>query len=103
MLSTTAESAIQSGEYTPRYRPSRLTNTLICATLTACLGAVSFGYVLGYPSPIQKDLKEKLGWNSEHVTWFDVSLMYICIKLRLVLLINIYANTNIDITRIYNE
>ena len=71
MLSTTAESAIQSGEYTPRHRSPRLTRTLICATLTACLGAVSFGYVLGYASPIQKDLKEKLNWNSEHVTWFN--------------------------------
>ena len=71
MRSATAESAIQSGEYAPRRGSSRLTRTLICATLTACLGAVSFGYVLGYASPIQKDLKEKLNWNSEQVTWFN--------------------------------
>ena len=77
--STTAESAIQRGKNAPRHRSSRLTKTLISATLTACLGAVSFGFVLGYASPIQKDLKEKLNWNSEHVTWFNVSLMYICI------------------------
>ena len=78
-LSATAESAIQSGEPTPLHRPSRLTNSLICATLTACLGAVSFGYVLGYPSPIQKDLQEKLNWNIEQVTWFNVSFMYVYI------------------------
>ena len=79
-MSATAESAIQSGEYTPRHRSSPLTNTLICATLTACLGAVSFGYVLGYPSPIQKDLKEKLSWNDDNVTWFNVSLICICVN-----------------------
>ena len=70
-VSTTGESAMQSSEYTSRHRSSRLTKTLICATLTACLGAVSFGYVLEYASPVHKDLKEKLNWNSEHVTWFN--------------------------------
>ena len=77
-MSIARESAVQSCENTLRLRSSRLTNTLICATLTACLGAVSFGYVLGYASPIQKDLKEKLNWNSSHVTWFNVSFMCIC-------------------------
>ena len=62
---------MQSGKNSPRHRSSRLTKTLICATLTACLGAVSFGYVMEYASPVQKDLKEKLKWNSEHVTWFN--------------------------------
>ena len=78
-MPTTEESGIQSNEYRSQHTSSRLTKTLICATLTACLGAVSFGYVLGYPSPIQEDLKAKLNWNSEQVTWFNVSLMCICI------------------------
>ena len=78
MLSTTAESVIQSGEYSLRERPSpRLTSTVISATLTACLGAVSFGYVLGYPSPTLADFEGKLKWTSEQTTWFSVSLIYI--------------------------
>ncbi len=75
MLSTTAESIIQSGEYTLRERPSCLSRRVVCATLTACLGAVSFGYVLGYPSPVQNDLKKKLNWSAEQFTWFSVSLI----------------------------
>ncbi|XP_028411873.1 solute carrier family 2, facilitated glucose transporter member 8-like [Dendronephthya gigantea] len=75
MLSTTAESVIQSGEYTPLRPPerpsaSRLTRPVVLATLTACLGAVSFGFVLGYVSPVENDLKEKLHWSDEELTWF---------------------------------
>jgi hypothetical protein len=81
MLSTTAESIIQSGEYkeyTPVERPHSdggLTRPVLCASLTACLGAVSFGYVMGYPSPVDNDLKDRLNWSDEQVTWFSVSFL----------------------------
>ena len=78
MLSSRAESGIQSGEYTPLRAPSKspLSRTVVYATLTACLGAVSFGFVLTYPSPVQEDLKDKLNWNDEKVSWFSVSLRF---------------------------
>ena len=82
MKLSTGESAVQNGKNTLQHGSSRLTKTLICATFTACLGAVSFGYLLGYPSPIQEDLKEKLKWNSQQVTWFNVSLMYTVLVLK---------------------
>ena len=101
MLSTTAESIIQSGEYTLRERPSRLSRRVVCATLTACLGAVSFGYVLGYPSPVQNDLKKKLNWSAEQVTWFSVSLImgntWCCGKIIIIIVISINFQVNIMI------
>ena len=76
-LTSTAESAIQSGEGTPLLTPerqsaSRLTKPVLLASLTACLGAVSFGFVIGYPSPVENDLKEKLHWSVGQLTWFIV-------------------------------
>ena len=78
MRSSAGESLIQSGEYTPLRSSSStspLTRTVVCATLSACLGAVSFGFVLSYPSPVQKDLKDKLHWTDEKVSWFAVSFI----------------------------
>ena len=78
MLSARAESSIQSSEYTPLWAPSKspLSRTVVYATLTACLGAVSFGFGMTYPSPVQEDLKDKLNWNGEKVSWFIVSLRF---------------------------
>ena len=78
MRSTAVESSIQSGEYTPLQPSSStspLTTTVVCATLSACLGAVSFGFILRYPSPVQKDLQDKLHWTDEKVSWFAVSFI----------------------------
>mgnify|MGYP002804301501 CR=1 FL=1 len=85
MKLSTGESTVQNGKSALQHGSLRLTKTLVCSTFTACLGAVSFGYLLGYPSPIQKDLKEKLNWNSEQVTWFNVSLMHTVHKIRAIL------------------
>ena len=76
MPSRAAESFIQNGECIPLQAssPSPLSRTVVYATLSACLGAVSFGFVLSYPSPVQDDLKEKLNWSDEIVSWFTVSL-----------------------------
>ena len=77
MASRTVKSNIQNGEYTPPQAfssPSPLSRTVVYATLSACLGAVSFGFVLSYPSPVQDDLKGKLNWSDEKVSWFTVSL-----------------------------
>ena len=74
MLSSKADSVIQSGEYAPLVRQMRLTRTVVCATLTACLGSISFGFVLGYPSPVENDFKSKMKWSDEEFTWFSVSV-----------------------------
>ena len=76
-LSSTAESAIQTGERTPLLNPerpsaSRLTRPVVLASLTTCLGAVSLGFLLGYASPVENDLKKKLNWSDEQLTWFIV-------------------------------
>ena len=78
MNSKGAEPVIKGGEYTPLLPPkrqTRLTRPVILATLTACLGAVSFGFVMGYPSPVQKDLHDKLNWSDEQLSWFSVSFL----------------------------
>lgn len=67
MLSSTAESVKQRGEYTslrPPNRPSasRLPKPFRFGDFTAWLGAVSFGFVLGYASLVEHDLK-KLNWS----------------------------------------
>ena len=74
MLSSKADSVIQSGEYAPLVRQMRLTRTVVCATLTACLGAISFGFVMGYPSPVKNDLQSKMKWSDEEFSWFGVSV-----------------------------
>ncbi|XP_028411874.1 solute carrier family 2, facilitated glucose transporter member 8-like [Dendronephthya gigantea] len=74
MFSKKADSMIQSDEYTP-LRPSeglpRLTKPVVLATLTVCLGSLSFGFVMSYPSPVQKDLQDKLNWSDEQLSWFS--------------------------------
>ena len=70
-----SDSIIQNGEYTPLVRQMRLTRTVVCATLTACLGAISYGFVLGYPSPVRNDLQSKMKWSDEEFTWFSVSVI----------------------------
>lgn len=75
MQSNGEDSAVQSGEYSPLHGSfsQNLTSFVLCATLTACLGALSFGYVLGYPSPVESDLQDSLKWSDDQVTWFSVS------------------------------
>ena len=75
MLSSKANSVIQSGEHAPLVRQMRLTRTVVCATLTACLGAISFGFVLGYTSPVENDLQSKMKWSDEEFSWFSVSVI----------------------------
>lgn len=53
--------------------PNRLTVKVVSATFTACLGAIAFGFVMGYPSPVEKHLESKLNWSSQQLSWFNVS------------------------------
>lgn len=68
------DEAYQSNIYEERM--SKLTVKEVLATSTACLGSVSFGYAIGYSSPVLKQLKHDFHWGDTELTWFNVSRRY---------------------------
>ena len=74
MMASRVTPIIQNDEHAPLIKQMRLTRTVVCATLTACLGSISFGFILGYPSPVENDLQSKMEWSDEEFTWFSVSV-----------------------------
>lgn len=72
-------SLIQSGTYTPLERPVKLRCSVLVATLVACLGPLSFGFVLGYASPVEDQLQDAFNLNNESLSWFNVSRDYLLI------------------------
>lgn len=65
------EHLIQSITVTPDERPEKLRFSVLLATLVACLGPLSFGFVLGYASPVKDQLQNEFDLNDEDLSWFN--------------------------------
>ena len=80
MLTHPDSSLIQSGDYSPPERREKLRCNVLLATVVACLGPLSFGFVLGYASPVQTQLQDEFhDLNEENLSWFNVSRTGFCI------------------------
>ena len=83
MLTQPDSSLIQSGGYSPPERQEKLRCNVLLTTVVACLGPLSFGFVLGYASPVKTQLQHEFpNLNEENLSWFNVSRTVLFLFLR---------------------
>ena len=76
MFTSSLSSLVQSVSLTPRERREKLRSSVLIATLVASLGALSYGFVVGYASPVAQQLQKRFLWSDETSSWFDVSICH---------------------------
>lgn len=66
----------------PRERDVKLRPNVLIATFVVCLGTLSFGFVVGYPSPVARQLQTELSLSIEEISWFNVSSSVYAVVIR---------------------
>ena len=70
---TSRTSLVESASFFSRDGHTKLRFNILMAWAIACLGPLSYGFALGYSSPVNEELRQQLGLGDGGVSWFGVS------------------------------